>query len=329
MSDPGGLLNRNNAWVLTCESWMANNSYIVLPVNPEQLEITLPIRTTHENYRSTKITYFWRDRGFKSLFDSPIIEFQISSGNVLPVFSDDFRDRVWDLSRSMISVSGSHDQDALVRGIRGKMRSEYSSRFPGTENHAPMNTGVYGTVGHPPDGTQRVNTTDSGHDNIPPLYRQDIPVGLQNVFAMHALAEERRLRHRVDGAGKPVMEHTDNRVVAIINTLAFPRLVIYGWFTESGITVDESVNSFGEVTMKFSLVVTDTVPRLRYGQWQELMQTYRDNIAQEESPLDWGRRVNHMRQLMIGSKVNPKARKEQYDVDMAPAKRSYNQDQVV
>lgn len=321
----GGLLYRNNAWILTCESWMQDNTYIVLPVNPEQFEITLPIRTTHENYRSTKITYFWRDRGFKSLFDSPIINFNISSGNILPVFSAEYRDRVAELSEGMRDTKVT-DIDSLIRmeSFQAKM-SEYSARFPGAANHARMNTGVFGQVGKP--NGEHVNTTDTGHNNIPPLYQPDIPIGLQNVFAMHALAEERRLRHRVDHQGNKTLEHTDNRVVAIINTLAFPRLVIYGWFTESGITVDESVNNFGEIMMQFSLVVTDTVPRLRFGQWQELIKTYRDNIGNQESPLEWGRRVNDVRSRAIG--INTNTRPVQFDVDAKPARQTANDDALI
>lgn len=254
------LLARNNAWIFTCESWMDQGCYIVLPVNPGEITFTMPISVTNESYRSTRIQYVWRDRGFKSLFDAPTITFTVPSGNIFPSFSETFIKNAQNVSRGLATDKDAND---LVKSL--------TSPLPGNaEDQKDYRTGVYANV----------NAQASG--NTPGLYRSDVPTGVQNAYAFHALAEERHIR-TLPGS----QTRTDNRIIAVISTLIFPRLVVYGFFSEDGIQTEESSEDPGEFDLTFSLVVTDTYPRLRYNQWQQLNDYYLNNQTTTESTLDF------------------------------------------
>ena len=275
--NPASLLSRNNAWIFTCELWAKSNLYIILPVNPGTLDITLPIHKTNEVYRSTRITYVWREPTFKSVFDSPVLEFTISSGNALPMFNDEYIEGCSFMSK-LITAS---DNPQQLKKATDYVSSTYAAKFPGSANHEDVRTGLYAEV-----GTDNVDNgvMSTAVRNAPNLYFSDLPIGIQNLYAFHALVDERRLFKDTDKTYSQ-----DNRVVVSVNTPAFPRLMVYGWFSESGLTVSEGVDQFGEVTCSFSLVVTDTYPRLSFNHWERLMSNYRENNGASEPTLDWTR----------------------------------------
>jgi hypothetical protein len=247
---------------------MEQNMYILLPVNPGEIQFQMPISVTNESYRSTKITYIWRDRGFKSMFSSPTVNFNIPSGNIFPSFSQSHIEQAQAVARGL-----STDKDA--QGLQ----SFYNNQIPyGTQIKDPR-IGAYTGVSN-----NGKNTTDAGVNNAPQMYRGDIPIGIQNVYAFHALAEERHIR-KVSSPDT----NTDNRVVAVLNSLIFPRLVLYGYFGEDGIQTEETSENPGEVNLSFSLVVTDTYPRLKYGNWSELNDMYINQQGSDETTLDFAK----------------------------------------
>lgn len=260
------LLARNNAWIFTCESWMSRNMYIILPVNPNEISFQMPLCVSNESYRGAHVTYLWRDRGFKSLFDSPIVSFDIPSGNIMPSFSE-----------SYIAKAQSVGRGLSVDKAAGDMLNAYSNPIPSGSQIHDARQGVYKNVSKTGGSTDNV-------DNAPDLYRSDMPIGIQNAYAFHALAEERRIR-TLPGSNT----RTDNRVVAVLSTLIFPRLVLYGFFSEEGVETEESSENPGEFNLKFSLVVTDTYPRLKYNNWSELNDFYMNRQTLDASTLDFAK----------------------------------------
>ncbi len=285
-------LARSNAWLLTCESWMDQDMYIALPVNPGEISFSMPIRVTNESYRSTKIAYVWRDRGFRSVYDCPVINFTVPSGNILPSFNSDYIKGAQTLASSYVqnakSLSPSEVRDGFTNdrvateAIQRQLFEDYSHKVPPANKNRDPREGLYAQI----QKRGRATTdTNQKRDNTPDLYRSDMPIGIQNAYAILALAEERRIR-TVNDANQT---RTDNRVVAVINTLIFPRLIIYGWFAEDGVKLEESADNLGEVLTTFSLVVTDTYPRLKYDQWATLNQYYFDRIGSPETSLEYAR----------------------------------------
>ncbi len=254
-------ISRSNAWIFTCESWLDQGTHIVLPVNPNEIEFQMPLRMTNESYRSTKLTYVWRERGFKTIFDCPIINFNIPSGNILPSFSEGY------IRDASLARAGENTADENVR-------EAYLGKVPPYRKWKNHRTGVYANVTN--NGKQTTDVGSKG-SNTPDLYRPDIPIGIQNAYAFYALAEERHIRVLPNGV------RTDNRIMAVISTLVFPRLVLYGFFSEQGISTEESAENPGEFNLTFSLVVTDTFPKLRYNQWAELNDFYLNGITTDET----------------------------------------------
>lgn len=253
------LLARNNAWIFSCESWMARNMYIILPVNPNEISFQMPLCVSNESYRGAHVTYLWRDRGFKSLFDSPVVSFNVPSGNIMPSFSE------------------SYIAKAQLESDKQTPSADVLNPIPSGDQIRDARSGVYRNVA-------KIGNSSDNVDNVPDLYRGDMPIGIQNVYAFHALAEERRIRTLPGSTTR-----TDNRVVAVVSTLIFPRLVLYGFFSEEGIETEESSENPGEVNLKFSLVVTDTYPRLKYNNWSELNDFYVNGQSLESSTLEFAR----------------------------------------
>lgn len=309
--NPASTLSRNNAWIFTCDSWARENTYIILPVNPGEFNVTLPIRKTQEAYRSTKMTYIWRDTKFKSVFDTPVLEFTVSSGNALPIFNDTY---VSGVNFASLALASESDDASATKSTLAYITERYSSRFPGSDNHEDVRSGLYANVG---SAATTDSSTDNSVHNRPDLYYSDLPIGIQNLYAFHALIDERKLVHVFDSNGNKTSDHTDNRCVITVNTLAFPRLLVYGWFAESGLSVSESVDSFGEVTCSFSFIVTDTYPRLSFNHWERLMASYSSEMGSTQSSLDWTRL-----HLGLSSQITPATAKPETRINRADASAS-------
>lgn len=302
-------LERSSAWVLTCESWMAQGAYIVLPVNPTSLNFDLGVRTSNELARATNMIYVWRHLAKSSMLVKPVIHITASSGYIVPSFDPSIileaREVAADLKTTMENLRGQglpdpdaedrqeqEDQKAqLIANTKAQydaLMESYGAHMPQPEQTKDYITGgVYKKVGLALKANPALTDTgNSGYGNLPNLYTEEnkhVPIGVQNLYALFSLADERRIRKTSENS----KSQTENRVMLVLSTMVFPRLVVYGWFGESGISYTESAEDPHSFDVSFDIVVTETVPALSYGKWNDLVNTYRLGIADTGTTLDY------------------------------------------
>lgn len=239
------VVDRPDPWIITCESWLDKGRYIALPINPEQISFSLPLRVAHDDAYACKFIYIWRRRRTKSMAGQMQISFSVSSGNIIPQF---------DLSTAQ----------------KEQLAATYTGVTPFAEEQAA-------------DHTKGVS--DYTLASVNGLYDKHVPIGVSNLYAMLALANTPRVRNsgvkteeRMGEPNTKVVEQTSNNIVICLSTLIFPRLLLYGQFTPDGIQISMNADNPAEFTMTFSIMVSKTSPTLGHGNWQSLIQGYKTNM---------------------------------------------------
>lgn len=240
-----GMDDRRNAWIFTCDRWADHGCYIVLPVNPETLSISMALRSREETTKRGKVVYVSRNQRNDSLFKSPEIQFTISSGNITPEFNREFIDA------STKNSGQSFDQNAPAVDVR--RISKYTAKKPG--NLADMKDRI--------TGTQFQSVASRPGMNIPNLYSKLTPVGVQNLYAFLMLADEQKFYNDVP-----------NKIRIHINSLLFPSMYLRCTFTEQGISWSESADDPGQFTMNFTLKVIGSSPKIGYKKLNEFFDLY-------------------------------------------------------
>jgi hypothetical protein len=305
---------RSDAAIISCEAWMAQGAYIILPLNPEEISFDLGVRTSNELARAANIIYVWRYLGNSSMLVKPTISMRFNSGYIVPSFDPSYvleantlvNDKVHAMRNTRNSgQAGSQEQQsdlvnpyasleadiAISRAFYDDRLKEYSGRLPMPEQTKDYIKGtLYEKVGEsirPNPMLTDSGNAEKGSGNMPDLYsyaNRHVPIGIQNLYALFSLADERRIRKTSERGGQ-----TENRVMLILSTLAFPRLVLYGWFGESGISYTESAEDPHSFDVSFDLVVTETNPPLSYGNWDQLIRNYRDGMYEDQTTLDYAK----------------------------------------
>lgn len=147
---------RRNAWIITTENWFNKGKYIALPINPEQIDFNIPLRVAHDSTHAAKFVYIWRRRSTRSVMHSFNVNFNISSGNILPAFdisTEDAMRAAQSFTGASIPPSAAYAADA-TRGQR-----------------------IYQ---QPAGGGVKVNG----------LYDKIVPIGVQNLYALLGLVED-------------------------------------------------------------------------------------------------------------------------------------------
>lgn len=300
-----GDIEHARAWILTCESWMAQGAYIVLPINPEQLSFDLAIRTSNDQARALQVICVWRnyDRDGTS-FVLPTINLTVNSGYIVPSFDPEVITTARTLATQKAMTLNPGMSSVLSDAARQAYKDEYEndlkdggllSRIPDQDmTRDYVGTGLYKRVGlalqpNPVLTDSSVIASSSG--NLPGLYsdaNKHIPIGIQNLYAMFSLMDERRIRktNETKESGEVGTAQSENRAMLIISTPAWPRLVCYGWFGEDGLKFSESADEPTSFNMDFSFIVTETEPRLGYGAWEQLANTYASEVNSATSTLD-------------------------------------------
>jgi hypothetical protein len=246
---------QRDPWIISCESWMDAGKYIALTINPEQLDFNIPLRVAKDAGNNCGYMYIWRRRRTRSLNNTMQVSFNLSSGNIFPQF---------DLSTK--------EQYALAQ--------QYTGMTPPSEEMA---------------ADHRHGQREYMQASVGGLYSAKVPIGVQNLYAMLALANEWRVRKsgvvkQVENSyedARKVQQQTANRIVMGISTLVFPRLLLYGWFTPDGIQFSMSADNPGEFTMSFTLQVVATTPTLGFDAWRQLTDSYNTNMFKQQQTLDW------------------------------------------
>jgi|ERR1035437_373536 hypothetical protein len=299
-----GTKARSSAWILSCSSWADQGAYIVLPINPGQLSFDLGIRTSNELTRAAQLFYVWRFFGTHSTLTKPVIKISANSGYIVPSFDPSVILEATMLSNQKAETIRSGTSAGVdVTGqayAYDRVLQNFMAKIPAPEQTRDYITGsIYADVGLSLNANPHLNDSGlQGAGNLPSLYttqNKTVPIGIQNLYALFSLSDERRIRkvlNKGDDRDKPTGGQTENRIMLTISTLVFPRLVIYGWFGESGIAYTESSEEPGSFDISFDIVVDDTFPRLSFGGWNNLMQTYLDNIDTQTTTLDYTKSLN-------------------------------------
>lgn len=290
-----GNVARSSSWIITCESWLEQDAFIVLPVNPDQLTFDLGVRTSNELTRAAQIMYVWRYFGTSSTLVKPIIRLTVNSGNIIPSFDPSIILECAELSAEKASALQAKQtpehREFLARNYDAAL-SDYMARIPGPEQVKDyVKDGLYSQVGLHMTPNMCLDGVDQS-TNTPDIYssaHRSVPIGVQNLYAMYSLLDERRIRSVMnlgDDVTNPTGGQTGNRIMLVLNTIVFPKLVVYGWFGESGISYTENAEEPGSFDMSFEIVVDSTVPTLGFGGWRDLASTYIENIGSTSTSLD-------------------------------------------
>lgn len=311
----GSQASRRDCFILTCESWMSQGAYIAFPINPTQLNFDIGVRTTNELTRATQLIYVWRFLGNHTTLSKPIIKITANSGNIVPSFNPDvihecqrlvmertlsanaYRPRVRDLTVTdrelqreyerlvQTAAANANEYDAALQAyMAARPTFEQTRDYVGVLNE-------YASIGASTSPNFKLTDSGlSGAGNLPNLYSQEnkhVPIGIQNLYALYSLADERRIRRTSEGA----TTQTENRLMMVLSTPVFPRLTLYGWMGESGITYAESADEPHSFDVNFDFIVTETIPKMGYNSWQDLATTYTENINTQVSTLQHARQM--------------------------------------
>lgn len=262
--------NRDGAWVFTCDRWRDQSCYLALPVNPESLNIPHALRADQSQTKRGKIVYIQREHSVlgSTVFQPFDLQFQISSGNIIPTFKDSYKFDVRAASQAIAEAKADGNfGEALARESDFKKTYGFSRRLPGPGQHADYTAGKV---------FENIDTKFASHyPNVPDLYQSDVPIGIQNLYAFIALADEQRY-----------YRNSPNKIRVFINTLGFPAMMLTCAFG-SELQWAESADSLGEVTMSFTLRVINTMPRFSYGQMHQFFYTYQHFLAKQETNLEF------------------------------------------
>ena len=299
-----GDVQRDRPWILSCESWMSQGAYVILPINPEQLNFDLAIRTSNDQARAAQAIYVWRDYDRDGTsFVLPTISLSVNSGYIVPSFDPaavaEARAMALHKGQFMQTLDGEVPMGIIVDFENDYEQSlangGYLSRIPDQSlTRDYISTGLYRQVGlelEPNPLLTDMELAASRRSNMPGIYTEavkNIPIGIQNLYAMFSLIDERRIRKTSE---KKISKHidgsqTENRALLIVSTPAFPRLVLHGWFGEDGLKFSESADEPGCFNMDFSFIVTETEPKLGYNQWNELANVYAAEASSAATTLE-------------------------------------------
>lgn len=255
--------DRSNAWTITSDRWLAADAYIILPINPESLEVSLKILSSEVAMKGNKFMTVQRWSRTGSTFDFPIIQFKFNSGNIQPVFNQSFKQKVWQYANANF-VTGFSSVGVMKPGdnqVGDHIYGRYKTVKVSSALGAP--TGLYGG-----------NTK--------------IPVGVQNLYALLALMNDRWITTRAEPGfnGESQNFSVANRIIVNTNSLAFPNLTLYGLFEESGLQWSESADNFNNFETTFSLWVTDSNPSITTPNLDAMITAYKNGMYRSTARYD-------------------------------------------
>jgi len=210
-------------WVLTCQSWITLNRYIIAAVNPKEVQWQLAQRSAVQKTRIGEILHIWRDPIRGTYYDEPQLTISFQSGNIMPIRT------------KPLKKVGTKDLNV------GAFRA-----------NAPQSVGNTGAF------REIVNSEgDLISIRIPQLEEPEespiVPPGLLNFYEFLSLVDEQKILPTGD----------TNFVYLIYNSRMFPNMTLVGLFTPAGLSWTDSSDSPNEVgSWSANFTVYDTFPRL-------------------------------------------------------------------
>ena len=255
--------DRSNAWTITSDRWLAAGAYIILPINPESLEVSLKILSSEVAMKGNKFMTVQRWSRTDSVFEFPVIQFKFNSGNIQPVFNQSFKQKVWQYANANYSTGFS--SVGVMKPSDNQVGDHIYGRYKTVKVSSQLGApqGLYG-----------------GNSKI--------PVGVQNLYALLALMNDRWIipRDEVGFNGANQTFSVANRIIVNTNSLAFPNLTLYGLFEESGLQWSESADNFNNFETTFSLWVTDSNPSLTAPKLDAMVTAYKNGMYRSTARYD-------------------------------------------
>lgn len=256
---------RYNPWVLTCERWAQIAQYIVLPINPSDISWHIPLKVATEQTGRATVSYVWRNGyigvssdGGAASQDSLLQDFELAltfnSGNIAPMFN--------------YAKSQGRYRGGAVTNTDNNWRPNPASKadeLVAFNEYSAMGNDVLAQQVELPDESKYVLA-----------YDETIPLGVQNLYKVLSLLDEPRITH-VPGSNRNAIR--PNRICLVMNTPAFPNMVVYGHANPSGVSWEESADSPNSFDVTFTITVTETQPKLGFAGLKSMLSTYKTGIG--------------------------------------------------
>ena len=258
--------DRADAWIISCDAWdNEQRPGLVLPINPEGLEVRMPIRGSESSMYGGKFIVRRADPRSGSVFEYPVVSIKFNSGNILPMHADTV---ITEVQRN-----SAQSADAFM-AARQRLSPIPTDAMPAS---AGKSDNMYGRYKH-------AHTRITGRNRTPGMYAglPHMPVGVQNLYALFSLVNETWI---IDSGKSDVglgnKRYTKlNRVRLSCSNLVMPGLVLYGFLDESGLQWSETADQYNNFDLSFNLVVTHSLPRLRGVQFSNLIESYKSLFTQ-------------------------------------------------
>lgn len=311
-----GMDDRRNAFIFTCARWSEVDTYIVLPLNPSTFEVSNPIRGTQGETQRGKFMYVHRNPKSQSVIAPCNYTFEIPSGFILPQFSDDYIKQARDLSleyaKQMKALRNyvqpwtrpANPNDTSPDQVDSAAAAEQRNRMIETQvSKYQARAGNF--VSQYPSEAQTKNYTEQSqafnlsstyidpYNNIPNLYRENVPIGIQNFYAFIALMDEPRV-YKSPVTGKL----QNNPIIIHFNSPELPAMTFWGWQDQGGLNYTEDVEDYGQFNIQFSIFVTASDPAFGYGKFATMMSRYKAEVASASTSLD------RLKQILKSTKPN-------------------------
>lgn len=261
--------DRADAWIISCDAWdNANRPGLVLPLNPESLEIKLPVRGSESTMYGGKFITRRADPRTNSVFDFPSIQLRFNSGNIQPLADDS---TVRSVHESNLSPN------AATLAARSRTTPIPLTPLPSSAARSRNLPGRYACAETAADGP---NATPGMYAGLP-----HIPVGVQNLYALLSLVNETWIIDaNQDDVGLGGKRYTRlNRIRVGCSNLVFPGLVLYGFLDESGLSWSESAEQYNNFEVTMNLIVTHSTPRIRGVDFASLIAAYKSLFTSRTS----------------------------------------------
>lgn len=255
--------DRSNAWTITSDRWLKSGAYLILPINPDSLEVSVKILSTEVSMKGNKFMTVRRWTRTNSVFDFPVIQFKFNSGNIQPVFNQAFKQKVWQYANT------NYDTGFSSKGVMKPSDSQAGDNVYGRFKTVKVSAKTGSPVG-----------LYSGNSKI--------PVGVQNLYAMLSLMNDKWIidSNETGLGGQKQTFSVANRIIVNTNSLAFPNLTLYGLFEDSGLQWSESADNYNNFDVTFSLWITDSNPSLTAPQFDSMIRAYKDGMYRSTARYD-------------------------------------------
>jgi hypothetical protein len=211
-------------WILTCQSWIDTQRYLIARVNPSEVQWRMPQRSAVQKTRIGEILHVWRDRFRGTYYDEPQLTITFQSGNVMAMRE---KPLIFDPNNPQLVPTNQFERGArsLLGEISGAIAGANSPQFKSVPGLKPD-----------PSETE-----------------PNVPDGLHNFYQFLALVDEQKILNSGD----------INYCYIVYNSRLFPNLTLAGLFTPDGVSWSDSANDPNQVSnWSANFTIYDSYPRL-------------------------------------------------------------------